>query len=112
ATAPPAPAGPPSPGGPARVSFLPPNVDTQLSSAVTVTVFAENVADLVSLGAHLQYDPRILRINNIVAGDLPQKNGAQLTPSKNILNDSGQADVSVSRGPNDGGVSGSGGLFS
>jgi hypothetical protein len=69
------------------------------------------VADLVSAAAHLQYDPKILRINNIVAGDLPQKNVAPLQPSRNILNDSGQADVSVSRAPADGGASGSGGLF-
>jgi general secretion pathway protein D len=112
ATAPPAPAGPATPGGPARISFLPgDSVNTQLSQAVTVTLYAENVADLVSATAHLQYDPRILRINNIAAGDLPQKNGSQLTPAKNILNDSGQADMSITRGP-DGGVSGAGGLFS
>lgn len=111
-TAPPAPAGPPSPGGPARVSFLPDNVDTQLSSALTVTVYGENISDMTAVTSHIQFDPRILRINNIVAGDLPQKNGAALQPAKNILNDSGMADVNVSRGPNDGGVSGSGGLFS
>ncbi|MEP6714574.1 MAG: secretin N-terminal domain-containing protein [Terriglobia bacterium] len=112
ATAPPAPAGPPTPGGPARISFLPGDtVNTQLSQAVTVTMYAENVADMVAATAHLQYDPRILRINNIMAGDLPQKNGAALTPAKNILNDSGQADMSITRGP-EGGVSGAGGLFS
>ncbi len=110
-TAPPAPVGPAVPGGPARVSFLPGDtVNAQLSQAVTVTLFAENVTDLVSATAHLQYDPHILRINNIVSGDLPQKNGAQLQPSKNILNDAGSADMSVTRGP-EGGVSGSGGLF-
>jgi hypothetical protein len=112
-TAPPAPAGPPAPGGPARVSFLPPNgVDTQLSQQVTVSLYAENVTDLVSAAAHLQFDPRIVRITNIVAGDLPQRNGAQLQPAKNILNDTGSADTSVSRGPNSGGVSGSGNLLS
>jgi hypothetical protein len=64
--------------------------------------------------AQLRYDPRILRINNIVAGDLPQRGIAEATrtePSKNILNDSGQADMSVSRGPGAGGISGGGGLF-
>jgi general secretion pathway protein D len=120
ATAPPAtapgpvtavPPGPPPAGGPARVSFLPPAIDTQLSSAVTVTLYADNVTDLISAATQLRYDPRILRINNIVAGDLPQRNIAAMEPSKNILNDSGQADMSVSRGPNDGGISGAGGLF-
>jgi general secretion pathway protein D len=113
ATAPPPPVGPPTPGGPARVSFLPPNgLQAQLSQAVTISLYAENVTDLVSAAAHLQFDPRIVRITNIAAGDLPQKNGAQLQPAKNILNDTGTADVTVSRGPNSGGVSGSGNLLS
>ena len=106
------PAGPPVPGGPARVSFLPANaVDTQLSQNFKVSLYAENVRDLISAGGHLQYDPRILRITNITAGDLPQKTGSALQPSKNILNDSGTADFSVSRAPNDGAASGSGNLF-
>jgi general secretion pathway protein D len=116
ATAPPetpgaAPAGTPATaGGSARISFLPGNsVDTQLSQSITVTVYAENASDLTSAVAKLQFDPKILRVNNIVAGDLPQRGGVSVQPSKNILNDSGTADVSIAR---DTGVSGSGGLFS
>ncbi|HWD99486.1 MAG TPA: hypothetical protein VG345_10630, partial [Bryobacteraceae bacterium] len=45
-------------------------------------------------------------------GDLPQRNAAALQPAKNILNEVGSADVSVSRGPATPGISGSGGLFS
>jgi general secretion pathway protein D len=113
-TAPPAtapPAVPAVPGGPARISFLPGNVDTQLSQTVNVTIYAENATNLASAAAHLQYDPKILRINNVVAADLIQKNSAPLQPSKNILNDAGQADLTVSRAPKDGAASGSGGLF-
>ena len=90
---------------------MPGNIDTQLSSAVTVTVYGDNITDMVSAAAQVKYDPRILRINNIVAGDLPQRNTGPMEPSKNILNDSGQADMSVSRGGTDGGISGAGGLF-
>jgi general secretion pathway protein D len=115
----PAPVPPPPPAastqtpltGPTHITFNPANVDTQLSSTVTVTLSADNVTDMVSAAAHLNFDPRILRINNIVLGDLPQRNVAPLEPSRNILNDSGQADMSVARGPTDGGVSGGGGLF-
>jgi len=115
----PAPVPPPPPAastqtpltGPTHIAFNPANVDTQLSSTVTVTLSADNVTDMVSAAAHLNFDPRILRINNIVLGDLPQRNVAPLAPSMNILNDSGQADMSVARGPTDGGVSGGGGLF-
>ena len=49
-----------------------------------------------------------------LAGDLPQRGIApdqRAEPSKNILNDTGQADMAVNRGPNGGGISGVGGLF-
>lgn len=101
----------PSPSGPVRVSFTPPVTEASLGSAVTVTIYAENVTDLASAGARLQFDPRILRVQNVVVGDLPQRSGSQLQPLKNILNDVGTADFSVSRNPQDPGVSGSGNLF-
>jgi general secretion pathway protein D len=104
----------PPTGNAVRISFDPANVDTQLSSTVTLTIRGDNITDMNAAAAQLRYDPRILRINNIVAGDLPQRGVAEASrtePSKNILNDSGQADVSVSRGPGGGGISGTGGLF-
>jgi general secretion pathway protein D len=116
ATAPPvatAPAPPVPVTGPAHITFIPPAADAQLNSTVTITVAGDNITDMVSAAAQLRFDPRILRINNIVAGDLPQRGLPQpaLEPSKNILNDSGQADMSISRGPTVGGISGAGGLF-
>src|SRR6185437_12868374 len=112
ATAPPTPAGPALPGGPARISFLPGVVTTSVNGAVTVNLYAENVNDLLSASAHLQFDPKILRITNIGVGNLAQRNTWQLQPSQNILNEVGSADVSVSRTPGTPGISGSGGLFS
>jgi general secretion pathway protein D len=100
--------------GIAKIGFSPATVDTQLSSTVTVTITGDNIADMTSAAAQLRYDPRILRINNIVAGDLPQRGIApdsRTEPSKNILNDTGQADMAVNRGLNGGGISGAGGLF-
>lgn len=120
ATAPPAtapvisPPGTPPGLGIAKISFSPATVDTQLSSTVTVTLAGDNITDMVSAAAQIRYDPRILRINNIVAGDLPQRGltaNSRAEPSKNILNDTGQADMSVNRGLNGGGISGGGGLF-
>jgi general secretion pathway protein D len=111
ATAPAAGGAPAAASGPARITFVPPNADTQLSSAVTVTLYGDNITDLSSAAAHLKYDPMILRVTNIVTGDLPQRGSAPIEASKNILNDTGQADMGVNRNPNDGGVSGGGGLF-
>jgi hypothetical protein len=78
---------------------------------VSVTIYGDNVTNMASVKAQLRFDPAILRINNIVAGDLSQRNAPTVTPSKNILNDSGVADMSVERGPSDGPVSGTGALF-
>ena len=76
-----------------------------------MTLSGDNIPDMISAAAQIKYDPGILRVNNILAGDLPQRNTPPLTPTRNVLNDSGQTDMSVSRGPTAGGISGSGGLF-
>jgi general secretion pathway protein D len=112
ATAPAAPAAaqPGTPGSP-RIVFLPSQLEMQLNTAATVTLRVENVTDLNSVLARLKFDPALLRINSVVAGDLIQQTGPPLTPSKNILNDAGDATVSVARSPQGPGVSGSGGLI-
>jgi general secretion pathway protein D len=108
-TAPPAQQGPPAP--PAAISFLPPQATADLGSALTVTLRAQNVTDLKTIVARLKFDPKVLRINNVTAADLIQQTGPPLTPTKNILNDSGDADLAIARDPAGPGVSGSGGLF-
>ncbi len=102
----------PAPAPPAGVvlSFLPAQLETQLSGAATVTLRVANITDLTAINAQLKFDPKILRVNNIVAGDLIQQTGPPLSPSKNILNDAGEALISVSRDPKGPGVSGTGGL--
>jgi general secretion pathway protein D len=111
ATAPALPVVSPLPAlNPATISFLPGQATADLGSALSVTVRAENVTDLKSIAAQLKFDPKILRINNISAADLIQQTGPPLTPSKNILNDSGDATFTVARDPIGAGVSGSGGL--
>ena len=101
----------PAASGPARVALQPATSNVPLNSAVTVTINAENVVNLADVTAQLQYDPKILRVANIVAGDLPGRNSAPLEVSKSVLDDAGRADMRLSRGPNGGTVSGSGSLF-
>jgi general secretion pathway protein D len=105
----PAAPGPPAP--PATITFLPVQATADLGSAVTVTLRAENATELKSLLAQLKFDPKVLRINSVAAADLIQQTGPPLTPSKNILNDTGDATVTIARDPAGPGVSGSGGLF-
>jgi general secretion pathway protein D len=72
----------------------------------------ENVSDLLTVPLRLQFDPKVLRLNDVTAGNLLTSDGKQLLPmSKNILNDTGEALMTVSRAPDAGGISGSGVLM-
>ena len=109
ATAPPL--EPASPNGRGRISFQPGSIATQLNSAFTVTIYGD-MTDMLSASAQLRFDPTLLRVTNIVGGELSVKNAPGLQPARNILNDSGQADMTITRSAQQGGVSGGGGLFS
>jgi hypothetical protein len=99
------------PGAIARVSVQPSSTTAKVKGSVTMTIYAENVVNLSDVEAQLQYDPKILRLTNIVGGDLPGRNLAPLELSKNVLDDVGRADMRTSRGSNGGTISGSGSLF-
>ena len=97
----------PIPPGPASVSFsAPPEVP--VGSTVAASVQVNNANDLAAVQMGLKFDPKILRINNIVAGDLIRRDGPELVPSRNVLNDSGDATIGIARDPSSGGISGSG----
>jgi len=71
----------------------------------------ENAADLFTASLHLKFDPKVLRLNDAVPGDVMTSDGKPLLPaSKNFMNDTGEASVTFSRGPGSPGVSGSGAL--
>ena len=109
ATAPPATA--PPTAGSARVSFAPAPAEGPLGSAITVSLMVENVSDLFTAPLRLQFDPKVLRLNDVTPGGLLSSDGKPLLPmSKNIMNDTGEVSVTLSRAPGAGGVSGSGTL--
>jgi len=109
ATAPPATA--PPVVSSARVSFAPAPAEGPLGSAITVSLMVENASDLFTAPLRLQFDPKILRLNDVTPGGLLSSDGKPLLPmSKNIMNDTGEVSVTLSRAPGAGGVSGSGTL--
>ncbi len=110
-TPPPATAPPPDAQGPVTVSFMPGTAEAQLNTAVSVALRVQNVTNLNSVAAQLRFDPKILRITNVVSGDLIQQTGPPLTASKNIMNDTGDATASIARAPGAAGVSGTGGIM-
>ena len=113
ATAPPATAPPPppaSPAGNARVTFVPSETNAQMNGTVTISLMVENATDLAAAPLQVRFDPKVLRLNDVVRGNLMASDGQQVAFSKNVLNDTGEATVNVSRFPSTGGVSGSGSI--
>jgi len=99
-----------APAGTANVKFVPAEASTLVNGTVTVSLMVENAADLASTPLQIRFDPKILRLNDVVRGNLLASDGQQVTFSKNILNDTGEATVTANRFPATGGVTGSGSI--
>jgi hypothetical protein len=116
ATAPPVPPAKPDgqavepPAGSARVTFVPGQASAQLNGTITVSLMVDNATDLASTPMQVRFDPKILRLNDVVRGKLLASDGQQVAFSKNVLNDTGEATVNVSRFPTTGGITGSGSI--
>jgi general secretion pathway protein D len=117
ATAPPATAPPATtprtggevpPAGTARVHFSPAQVDTSVSSSITVALTLDEGKDVTGAPLEIQFDPKILRLNDIVRGDFFSRDGQQPLFAKNILNDTGTASIQLNRMAGTPGVTGSG----
>ena len=93
-----------------KVLFLPEQVQAQLSGAVIVTLEVDGAADLAGAPFRVKWDPKVLRLNEIVRGALFAEGGQQPIYTRNILNDTGDASVNLSRLPGSPGVNGRGSL--
>jgi general secretion pathway protein D len=117
ATAPPVPqpttpaVAPPPAAAPVSATFTPTQTELSVGATVPISIQVNNVNDLAALQMSLKFDPKILHINNLTSGDLIKRNGPDLMPSRNILNDSGTATIGLVRDPSSGGVSGSGAVL-
>jgi len=117
ATAPPAnaPAPPPAANAPApgnaNIRFIPDRIDTSVPGTFSVAVAVNGAADAVSAPMQIQFDPKLLRLNDIASGDFLAQGGVQPVFAKNIQNDSGAATVQLGRPPGSAGVSGAGVLI-
>jgi general secretion pathway protein D len=101
---------PPTPPGAARVFFQPGQVDVAASASFTLSVQAAGLNNATSAPMQIQFDPKVLRLNDITLGNLMTQGGQQPTFTKNILNDAGTASIQLARPPGSPGVSGGGTL--
>jgi len=96
------------PTGSASVRFLPPAVNATAGSAMTVALIIENAADVMSAPLQIQYDPKVIKLNDIGRGDFFSGDGQVPVFTKNIQNDAGSATINLNRVPGSSGASGSG----
>jgi general secretion pathway protein D len=112
ATAPPATA-PPATAPPAdgvALHFTPATIDAAKGATFTVSISADNANDLGAAPMQVKFDPQMLKLNDVAAGDLLAKGGATPLVVKNVQNESGNASIQVSRQPGLTGVNGSGAI--
>jgi len=107
-TAPPTPPAPPQAN--AAVSFVPTLVTTTVGKTFNVTLAVSNATDLFSAPLQIRFDPRALKLNDVEQGPLMTSDGQRASFTKNILNDTGEADITLNRMPGSGGITGSGNL--
>jgi hypothetical protein len=86
-------------------------VETQAGSEISLRLDISNAADLFSAPVHIRFDPKILRLNEVVKGNLLESDGKQLLFTRNIRNDEGEATINISRLPGAGGITSSGPLL-
>ena len=114
ATAPPmtGPGAPPQPAaaapGAAIVQFSPPQAQTSVGNQLSVSVLIQGGTDVASAPMQISFDPKVMRLNDVVRGDFLSNDGQQPVFTKNIMNDSGAATVQLSRQPGTPGVNGAG----
>lgn len=103
--------GVPNPSGPPLITFMPSSVQTQLSAGVTVTLQFANATDVfAATPLQIKFDPRILRLMDVSAGDLLTRDGQRVNVAKDIRNDAGEASITLTRLPGTSGASGTGAL--
>ena len=109
AAAPPAAA----PGVPqaARLRFEPPTITLKPGQTATLSIAVENVQDLFSIPMLLQYNPAVLRIEEVQHGTFLSGGTQEIAIVQRVDQEHGQAIISAIRQPNTPGVSGSGTLL-
>jgi general secretion pathway protein D len=96
------------PAGAVRAFFEPGQVNTNASATFNVALEVNGAADLASAPIQIQFDPKLLRLNSVMLGDMFSQGGQQPSFTQNILNDSGTATIQLNRAAGTPGVSGNG----
>lgn len=94
-----------------RIAFAPAAAELSLGLTANIDVVVENFRDLHSIPLLLQYDPRILSVEDIHQGSFLSEGAQEVGFVQRVDKEQGQAVISLTRQPNTPGVNGSGTLF-
>jgi general secretion pathway protein D len=94
----------------ARLRFEPTTVTLQPGQTSIVGIVIENVRDLFSIPMLLQYDPKVIAIEEVRHGGFLSGGTQEIAIVQRVDAERGQAIISATRQPNTSGVSGSGTL--
>lgn len=98
--------------GVAKIRFEPQTLTLKAGQTATLGVVVENVSDLYSIPMLLQYDPKVISVEEVQHGGFLSGGGSQVIAIPwQVLKDKGQAIISATRPPSTPGVNGSGTLI-
>jgi general secretion pathway protein D len=108
---PPAPPQQPAPGGPAVLSFKPAQVNQPVGSTFSVNVDIGNGQNIYSVPVQIGYDPKLLQLVNVSNGNFLSRDGQAVALVHRDDASTGTLQVTATRPPNSGGVTGNGTVF-
>jgi general secretion pathway protein D len=101
----------PAANGPVKIHFAEENLSKNVGETFTVSIDVDNARDVVAAPFMLQYDPKLLSLDNVAAGKFWSADGEEPLLIKNVQNESGLASVRLSRKPGSSAVAGTGSLL-
>lgn len=100
-----------SPSPTAQLHFEPPAVSLQAGESTTIALAISDAHDLFSIPVLLQYNPSVIRIEEVRNGGFLSGGTQEIAVVQRIDHERGEAIISATRQPNSSGVSGSGTLL-
>lgn len=95
-----------------KIRFEPQTLTLKTGQTATLGVVVENVNDLYSIPMLLQYDPKVISVEEVKQGGFLSGGGSEVIAIPwQVLKEKGQAIISATRPPSTPGVSGSGTLI-
>jgi len=94
-----------------KIRFNPSQMESRINSTISIAVVIEGGSDIVAAPMTIRYDSKMLRLDDVTAGDFMAADGQTPVLNKNIQQDLGQAQIVLNRIPGTAGVSGPAGVL-